>query len=261
MRVILPIDWFKKPEIKISALIAIASLSLWVMYLFYGELSPIQSALFSLTFTIFCAIFIYAFRYISGVLNNIFLNISYHTATIALSAAAGFIASALAGGEYEDALQISPITLLFGMFYSITGSLYYKIAECVELRDEAERVEVSAKRVSREERDKIDSITVKMGSNIHIIKVSDIVYIKATGDYVSIYCKEDRFIKDMTMKSLEELMPDNFVRVHRSYIVNANLIARVELYGKESYNLYLKNGECIKASNSGYKVLKSKMIS
>ena len=59
------------------------------------------------------------------------------------------------------------------------------------------------------------------------------------------------------MKYMEShLDPTQFVRVHRSYIVNVNQIARLELYQKETYNVLLKNGVSIRASSSGYKELK-----
>jgi DNA-binding LytR/AlgR family response regulator len=59
------------------------------------------------------------------------------------------------------------------------------------------------------------------------------------------------------MKFMEShLDPAQFVRIHRSYIVNVNSIARLELYQKESYNVLLKNGVSIRASTTGYKELK-----
>ncbi|MCE5179840.1 MAG: LytTR family transcriptional regulator DNA-binding domain-containing protein [Porphyromonadaceae bacterium] len=48
-----------------------------------------------------------------------------------------------------------------------------------------------------------------------------------------------------------------FVRVHRSYIVNVEKILRIELYEKQSQILTLKNGDKIRASASGYKALRS----
>lgn len=58
-------------------------------------------------------------------------------------------------------------------------------------------------------------------------------YLEAQDDYVMIYTKDDRFLKQQTMKFFERhLDPELFVRVHRSYIVNVQAIDRIEPYEK-----------------------------
>lgn len=100
-------------------------------------------------------------------------------------------------------------------------------------------------------------IVVKDTKGIHIIASNDIHYIEAQDDYVMIYCREGRYMKKQTMKSLEDrLNGKQFVRVHRSYFVNVMEIVRIEPYEKETYLIYLKNGAKIKASLAGYKLLK-----
>ncbi len=102
----------------------------------------------------------------------------------------------------------------------------------------------------------IDKISVKEGSHIHIIELDHLEYIQSYGDYIMLFTDKGKYLKEQTMKYMEASLPSPFVRIHRSYIVNSNKIARVELFGKESYNIYLKKGTCIKASASGYKLLK-----
>lgn len=105
----------------------------------------------------------------------------------------------------------------------------------------------------------LDKVSVKDGSRIHIIQLDEIEYIQAYGDYVIFHTINGKFVKEETMKFYETHLPDHFVRVHRSSIINSNKIARAELFGKESYNIYLKKGTCIKASASGYKLLKERL--
>ena len=109
-----------------------------------------------------------------------------------------------------------------------------------------------------EERPEIlQRIAVKSGQKIHVIAVDDIIYIGAEGDYVMIYAKDNRFLKEKTMKYMEShLDPSQFVRIHRSTILNVNFLLRVEIYDKESYSVLLKNNTNLKASISGYKLLK-----
>ncbi|MCK9311298.1 MAG: LytTR family transcriptional regulator DNA-binding domain-containing protein [Bacteroidales bacterium] len=107
--------------------------------------------------------------------------------------------------------------------------------------------------------DLTDNITVKSGSKINIIQISDLLYLQAEGDYVILYTTVARFIKEDTMKHLEEQLPDNFLRIHRSCIVNIGFISRIELYEKQRYMVILRTGQKLKASVSGYKLLKEKL--
>ena len=103
----------------------------------------------------------------------------------------------------------------------------------------------------------LDRVVVKTGQKIHVINVPDIVYIQSDGDYVQIYTGQNHFLKEETMKYFETHLPSaSFVRVHRSYIVNVEKILRIELYEKKNQILTLTNGQKIKASASGYKLLR-----
>ena len=103
----------------------------------------------------------------------------------------------------------------------------------------------------------LERVAVKDRQQIHIIPVRDIHYIEACGDYVSLFTANNSFLKEKTMKYFEEnLPPKQFIRIHRSYMVNVNEISKIELYEKENYRVYLKDGKMLKASNSGYKLLK-----
>ena len=106
----------------------------------------------------------------------------------------------------------------------------------------------------------IDRITVKDGSRIHLVKADELIYIQACGDYVMLITPTGEYLKEQTMKYFEtHLSPDTFVRVHRSTIVNVTQISRVELFGKETYQLLLKNGVKLRVSLSGYRLLKERL--
>ena len=86
---------------------------------------------------------------------------------------------------------------------------------------------------------------------------TEVLYLQADGDYVQIITAQGKYLKEQTMKSFEEQLPENqFVRVHRSVIVNVEMISRIELYEKQNQLLTLKNGQQIKTSPSGYKALR-----
>jgi hypothetical protein len=104
----------------------------------------------------------------------------------------------------------------------------------------------------------LERIAVKSGTKIHVVLVPEILYLQADGDYVQIFTGQGKYLKEQTMKYFEEHLPDSkFVRVHRSVIVNVEMISRIELYEKQSQLLTLKNGQQIKTSPAGYKALRA----
>lgn len=104
----------------------------------------------------------------------------------------------------------------------------------------------------------IHRVVVKSGTQIHVIPVSEILYMEAQDDYVMIHTMENRYLKQQTMKFYEEhLDPSEFIRVHRSYIVAIDKIEKLEHYEKESYRLFLVNGTRTPVSRNGYHKLKS----
>jgi two-component system LytT family response regulator len=98
-------------------------------------------------------------------------------------------------------------------------------------------------------------IVVKTGSKIKIILVQDVHYLEAADDYVNVVTTEGSFLKNKTMSFFEKnLDPHQFVRTHRSYIVNIQQITRIDAYEKESHLAVLKSGKQIPVSRSGYAV-------
>ncbi len=67
--------------------------------------------------------------------------------------------------------------------------------------------------------DKEEHIEVKSDGKTYRIACGDIHFIESYGDYAHIHSADQKIITRMTLKKLDELLP-NFVRVHRSYIVN-----------------------------------------
>lgn len=74
-----------------------------------------------------------------------------------------------------------------------------------------------------------EEIFIKKGSSLVKIKIKDIIYVEALENYVTLSTKDDRFTIHFTMKAIENHLPTgSFVRVHRSYIVNKNMIQTIK---------------------------------
>jgi two-component system, LytTR family, response regulator len=101
-------------------------------------------------------------------------------------------------------------------------------------------------------------IVVKNGSKIKIIPVHDVFYLEAADDYVKIHTAEGYFLKNKTMNHFEEALDkQQFVRSHRSFIVNVQQITRIDPYEKDNHIAILRSGAKVPVSRGGYGKLKS----
>ena len=100
-------------------------------------------------------------------------------------------------------------------------------------------------------------IVVKDNGKIKIIPLAQVQWLEAADDYVKIITAEGSFLKKKTMQHFENsLSPQEFIRVHRSYIVNAALITRIDLHEKDSHLALLTTGARLPVSKAGYTKLK-----
>ena len=103
-------------------------------------------------------------------------------------------------------------------------------------------------------------VVIKDGSEIKIIPTVDIHYFEAYDDYVKIFQKDGYNLKKKTMNYFEKVLPTNqFIRVHRSYIININELTKIEAFEKNSYVAILKSGKRIPISRTAYGPLKESL--
>jgi two-component system LytT family response regulator len=103
----------------------------------------------------------------------------------------------------------------------------------------------------------LERVVVKDGTKVHIIPVAKLDYVEAQDDYIALRSEKKSYLKQQTISSIEtQLDPERFVRIHRSYIVNLERIARIEPYTKDSRVAVLQDGTQIPVSRSGHVRLK-----
>jgi two-component system, LytTR family, response regulator len=106
----------------------------------------------------------------------------------------------------------------------------------------------------------VTRIVVRKGNSISIIPVDQVKYIEAQDDYVMIYHAAGKALKQQTMKFYEDNLPENdFVRIHRSYIVRVAEIKSIEPYTKDNHVAVLHSGTRLPVSRAGYKHLKEEL--
>ena len=92
---------------------------------------------------------------------------------------------------------------------------------------------------------------------MHVIPVGQVDWIEAQDDYVGIRAEGRTHLKPQPLAEVAAgLDPACFVRVHRSYVLNIERLARLELYAKDSYLAVLQDGKQIPVSRSGHARLK-----
>lgn len=67
---------------------------------------------------------------------------------------------------------------------------------------------------------KTQFITIRADRSNHQIKLAELIYLESLSDYVKIYFNNESLITRETISSFEDSLPEIFVRIHRSYIIN-----------------------------------------
>jgi two-component system, LytTR family, response regulator len=99
----------------------------------------------------------------------------------------------------------------------------------------------------------LERIAIRDGANVHVIPVWKVDYVEAQDDYVCFRSEGKQFLKQQTLGDVEDALdPSRFVRIHRSYVLNIERLAKLELYAKDSHAAILRDGTRLPVSRSGY---------
>jgi two-component system, LytTR family, response regulator len=96
-------------------------------------------------------------------------------------------------------------------------------------------------------------VLVRDGGRVHVIPTEKIDYVQAQDDYVAYRSEGKEYLKEQTLADVEATLdPARFVRVHRSYVLNLDRLARVELDARENRVATLTTGERLPVSRAGH---------
>ncbi|WP_341501174.1 response regulator [Gallaecimonas sp. GXIMD4217] len=94
-------------------------------------------------------------------------------------------------------------------------------------------------------------LSIRDGSEVSLVAVADIDWIDAAGDYMCIHAQGVTHIMRKTMKELEAMLdPRQFVRVHRSAIVNRDRITQLINLASADYLIRLDSGDELRVGRS-----------
>lgn len=94
-------------------------------------------------------------------------------------------------------------------------------------------------------------LTVKNGRKNIAVKVDEILYISSANPYISIHTSTGRHLHLSTLKAISNELPvDQFVRVHKSAIINIRAMLSYKSRLNGDYDITLLNGEVIRMSRN-----------
>ncbi len=164
---------------------------------------------------------------------------------------------------FQSSLELVPDFMSYSQYFShnylrrlLEGMLWYGIIISVLYGYEAYR---SSKKAQTE----LSLLKTKPASNQLVLKTkeglvkidfTDIAYIKAQGNYLKIYCKDQELLFRSSMKEMaKQLVDSSFYRVHHSYFVNADLIEKIEHVYNGEYSFTMKDSLGRVPSSGKYK--------
>ncbi len=106
----------------------------------------------------------------------------------------------------------------------------------------------------------IQHLSIRKDNRNVVIQVDEISCFKSAGIYVEVHLKKkQKELLDKTMDQLEQILPANFLRVHRSVIVDLSQIQSYSHSGGGIYQIVLKTGELLPLSRQKYKELQKRL--
>lgn len=141
-------------------------------------------------------------------------------------------------------------------------TVYALIAALTHLRAQPELPSfVMAPAVAQAREPDLTRYFIRRGEDVFPVDVAQIVSIAGADDYAEVVTIEGGHLVRTTLSEFERsLDPSKFVRVHRSHIVNLDWIDRAEPSGSGRMLLHMRNGEMIRTSRSGGRLLRNRVI-
>jgi len=103
----------------------------------------------------------------------------------------------------------------------------------------------------------LSRVFVRDGNRIVPIALASIERIQGADDYATIFASPKEYLVSVRLSELEtHLRPANFLRIHRSHLINLEFVASIEPYDANRVEVVMKSGVRIVASRTGSKLLR-----
>ncbi|TPN87912.1 LytR/AlgR family response regulator transcription factor [Aquimarina algicola] len=107
----------------------------------------------------------------------------------------------------------------------------------------------------------IKFLAIKKRGEIKLIHIDQVLYIKGAGIYSElVLTNSDTFLHDKSLEKLAQLLPEQFVRIHKSYIIKITEVRTIKVSSGSKYSVELKNDEILPIGRTRYKDVKDKIL-
>ena len=156
----------------------------------------------------------------------------------------------------EFAIKAFEVHAVDYLLKPVTPARLLAALERARARQMAETSPAALKASARPPGAPLERVVIRDGAQVHVVSTDKIDYVEAQDDYVGIRTGGRTLLKEQTLGDLEgQLDARRFVRIHRSYLLNIERLARVELYAKDSRIAILTDGTKLPVSRAGYQRL------
>lgn len=97
---------------------------------------------------------------------------------------------------------------------------------------------------------KLTEFIIKIRGFEKVVKCKDIIWISSSSVYIEIHTKEGKDLYRASLNQLENDLPKEFIRVHRSIILNKEQISKAVYQGNNTYKFHMKDGSILSSSRS-----------
>jgi DNA-binding LytR/AlgR family response regulator len=123
-----------------------------------------------------------------------------------------------------------------------------------------ERLEKALSRVQGRGAGPLRTLAVRKGGGILRVPLEDVAYIQGAGDYAELVLRDGRTeLSEKSLDRLEVLLPADFVRIHRSYLVPLQDVARLWTQEGSRTAVELKSGTRLPVGRSRLKALRERL--
>lgn len=177
----------------------------------------------------------------------------------------------VSGGDSWFRFSVEPFLGPAAFWQLMQGASFYAViallAEVETLRKDRSEIlsqrqtddEIPQQSENTEEREG-SRIFVRDGDEIRPLETDRIIRVSGARDYAEVVTRTGTHLLRTSLAELEQKLGGDFLRVHRSSIVNIDQIDRVEPAGGGRLHLHMLNGDTVNASRAGAKRIRERTV-
>jgi two-component system LytT family response regulator len=135
-----------------------------------------------------------------------------------------------------------------------------RMRERLALADNADSMLRSMLQTLASPRKHLSRLAIRSGGKTFFVAMSDVDWMQAAENYVELHVGNAKHLAHLSMQSLEETLdPSQFLRIHRSYIINVSRVKEMENAGRGEFVFVLRSGERLQSSRTYHDRIKAWM--